>query len=123
MRVGYNIQSLKLPKLSCIKTQSTISTYIMDEKQPERIWSMEHDIWVNKLLDQVCDLGDEGISAVEFIRARGTKIGFKKARPNVGAFWTVFGNIRLNSQYYAYETPFDNLRIKTLIVHEARHLQ
>jgi hypothetical protein len=95
----------------------------MDEKQPERIWSMEHDIWVNKLLDQVCDLGDEGISAVEFIRARGTKIGFKKARPNVGAFWTVFGNIRLNSQYYAYETPFDDLRIKTLIVHEARHLQ
>jgi hypothetical protein len=41
----------------------------------------------------------------------------------VGAFWTVFGNIRLNSQYYTYETPFDDLRLKTLIIHEARHLQ
>ncbi len=52
-----------------------------------------------------------------------TKIGFKRARPNIGAFWTVFGNIRLNSHYYTYETPLDDLRIKTLIIHEARHLQ
>jgi hypothetical protein len=35
----------------------------------------------------------------------------------------VFGNINLNSHYYTYETPFDELRIKTLIIHEARHLQ
>jgi hypothetical protein len=44
-------------------------------------------------------------------------------RPSVGAFWTIFGNIHLNAKYYSYETPFDNLRIKTLIIHEARHLQ
>jgi hypothetical protein len=34
----------------------------------------------------------------------------------------VFGNIRLNSHYYNYDTPLDDLRIKTLIIHETRHL-
>jgi hypothetical protein len=60
---------------------------------------------------------------VDFLRTRRTKIGFRQVRPSIGAFWTVFGNIRLNSHYYTYETPFDDLRIKTLIIHEARHLQ
>lgn len=84
---------------------------------------MEHQVWKENLLDAVTQIGEEGRTAVEFLRARGTRIGFKKVRPNVGAFWTVFGNIHLNSRYYTYETPFDELRIKTLIIHEARHLQ
>ncbi|HEX6036341.1 MAG TPA: hypothetical protein VFY83_18015, partial [Anaerolineales bacterium] len=84
---------------------------------------MEHQVWKENLLDAVTQLGEEGRSAVEFLRSRRTKIGFQQVRPNVGAFWTVFGNIRLNSRYYTYETPFDELRIKTLIIHEARHLQ
>ena len=84
---------------------------------------MEHQIWKENLLNAVTELGEEGRTAVEFLRARKTKIGFKNVRPSVGAFWTVFGNIHLNSRYYTYETPFDELRIKTLIIHEARHLQ
>jgi hypothetical protein len=84
---------------------------------------MEHQVWKDNLLDAVAQLGEEGRTAVEFIRTRQTKIGFKKVRPNVGAFWTPLGNINLNSRYYTYETPFDELRIKTLIIHEARHLQ
>ena len=84
---------------------------------------MEHAVWKDTLLEAVTQAGDEGVAAVNFLRARGTQIGFKKVRPNVGAFWTVFGNIRLNSHYYSYETPLDDLRIKTLIIHEARHLQ
>lgn len=84
---------------------------------------MEHQVWKDNLFDAVIQLGEEGRAAVEFLRARRTKIGFQRVRPNVGAFWTVFGNIRLNSLYYTYETPFDDLRIKTLIIHEARHLQ
>jgi hypothetical protein len=84
---------------------------------------MEHKLWKENLLDAVTQLGEEGRTAVEFLRTRQTKIGFKQVRPNVGAFWTVFGNIHLNSRYYTYETPFDDLRIKTLIIHEARHLQ
>jgi hypothetical protein len=84
---------------------------------------MDHQLWKENLLDAVTQLGEEGRAAVDFLRARQTKIGFKQVRPNVGAFWTVFGNIHLNARYYTYETPFDDLRIKTLIVHEARHLQ
>ncbi len=84
---------------------------------------MEPQLWKENLFEAVTQLGEEGRAAVAFLRARRTKIGFKKVRPNVGAFWTVFGNIHLNSLYYTYETPFDELRIKTLIIHEARHLQ
>jgi hypothetical protein len=84
---------------------------------------MEHSVWREQLLEAVAQLGEEGRAAVDFLRSRRTQIGFKRARPNVGAFWTPFGNIRLNSQYYTYDTPLDELRIKTLIIHEARHLQ
>jgi hypothetical protein len=84
---------------------------------------MEHIIWTENLLEAVAQLGEEGRAAVEFIHTHKTKIGFKRVRPNIGAFWTVFGNIRLNSLYYTYQTSFDDLRVKTLIIHEARHLQ
>jgi hypothetical protein len=84
---------------------------------------MEHNIWKENLFEAVTLMGEEGRAAVEFLRARRTRIGFQRVRPNVGAFWTVFGNIRLNSRYYTYQTPLDDLRIRTLIVHEARHLQ
>jgi hypothetical protein len=84
---------------------------------------MEHNVWKENLLEAVMEIGEEGRAAVDFIRRRRTKIGFKQVRPSVGAFWTPLGNINLNSRYYTYETPFDELRIKTLIIHEARHLQ
>src|SRR5512134_3740743 len=84
---------------------------------------MEHNLWKENLLEAVVEIGEEGRVAVDFIRRRKTRIGFKQVRPSVGAFWTPFGNINLNSRYYTYETPFDELRIKTLIIHEARHLQ
>lgn len=84
---------------------------------------MEHAAWVNLLMDRVCEVGEEGEAAKQFILKNKTKIGFKRVRPNIGAFWTVFGNIRLNSHYYTYDTPLDDLRIRTLIIHEVRHLQ
>ena len=84
---------------------------------------MEHDAWKEKLLEAVSSLGEEGCAAVELLKARRVKIGFMKVRPNVGAFWTVLGNIRLNSCYYSYETSLDDLRLRTLIIHETRHLQ
>lgn len=84
---------------------------------------MEHQIWKENLFDAVLQLGEEGRQAVEFLRTRQTKIGFRQVRPSIGAFWTPFRNIRLNARYYSYETPLDDLRIKTLIIHEARHLQ
>ncbi|MGZ9235411.1 MAG: hypothetical protein ACXW4E_07795 [Anaerolineales bacterium] len=84
---------------------------------------MDHHIWKENLLEAVVQVGEEGRAAVDFLRRRKTKIGFKQVRPSVGAFWTAFGNINLNSRYYTYETPLDDLRVKTLIIHEARHLQ
>ncbi|HUE97863.1 MAG TPA: hypothetical protein VMN99_01340 [Anaerolineales bacterium] len=84
---------------------------------------MEHQVWKENLLEAVTQLGEEGRQAVEFLRRRRTQIGFKQVRPSIGAFWTIFGNIHLNSRYYTYETAVDDLRIKTLIIHEARHLQ
>ena len=84
---------------------------------------MDHHVWMENLLEAVMQVGEEGRVAAEFVRARRIKIGFRQARSSIGAFWTPFGNIRLNSKYYTYETPLDDLRIKTLIIHEARHLQ
>lgn len=84
---------------------------------------MEHHVWKENLLEAVTSLGEEGRLAVDFLRARRAKIRFRKARLSVGGFWTPFGNICLNSRRYTYETSFDDLRIKTLIIHEARHLQ
>ena len=84
---------------------------------------MEHTVWLGNLLNAINELGEEGRVTVDFIRARGTKIGFKLVPPNVGAFWTVFGNIRLNSKYYSYSTSLEDIRLKTLIVHEVRHLK
>jgi len=84
---------------------------------------MEHTIWKQNLLEAVAQLGEEGRSAVDFLHIHKTKINFKQVRPNIGAFWTIFGNIHLNSLYYTHETPLDDLRIKTLIIHEVRHLQ
>ncbi|HEX5840293.1 MAG TPA: hypothetical protein VFY26_20815 [Anaerolineales bacterium] len=84
---------------------------------------MEHTAWVNMLLERVCEVGEEGQAAMEFIRKSRTRIGFKRVRSSVGAFWTIFGNIHLNSIYYNYDTPLDDLRVKTLIIHEVRHLQ
>ena len=84
---------------------------------------MEHSIWKESLLESVAQLGEEGRAAVDFVRIHKTKINFKRVRANIGAFWTVFGNINLNSLYYTYDTSFDDLRIKTLVIHEARHLR
>jgi hypothetical protein len=84
---------------------------------------MDHTAWVNMLLERVCEVGEEGQAAMDFVRKSRTRIGFKRVRPNVGAFWTIFGNIHLNSIYYNYDTPLDDLRVKTLIIHEVRHLQ
>ena len=84
---------------------------------------MEHTVWLDNLFNAIAEVGEDGRATVDFLRARRTKIGFKLVRKNVGAFWTLFGNIRLNSHYYDYNTSFDDLRIKTLVIHEVRHLQ
>jgi len=84
---------------------------------------MDHATWQEKLLDAVAGLGEEGRAASEFLRKRRTRISFYKAGASAGAFWTPFNIIFLNSFYYSYETSFEDLKLKTLVIHEGWHLQ
>lgn len=84
---------------------------------------MEHAIWLAKIFSQMQQSGPEGKSAVDYLRSKGTKLGFKSTNPNVGAFWTVWKNIYLNSHHYSYEKSVDNPRVVTLLIHETKHLQ
>jgi len=84
---------------------------------------MDHSVWQEKLLEAVAGLGGEGRAASDFLRKRRTRIGFVKAGESAGAFWTPFNLIFLNARHYSYETSFDDLKLKTLVIHEAWHLQ
>lgn len=79
--------------------------------------------WQQRLLDAVAELGEEGLQAAQYLRLRKARIGFNQMRPNNGATWTLSGDIVLNTRYYNYDTPLDDLRLRTLIIHEARSLQ
>ncbi len=79
--------------------------------------------WTNALLETLSASGEEGRLTALYLRARGTRIGFWRARSNIGAFWTVFGRIYLNSRHYTRATSLRDAYLLSLIVHEARHLQ
>ena len=84
---------------------------------------MEHSAWLKSLLENLDQFGEEGRAAAAFIRSRRTRVSLKKTKPHIGAWWTVAGNINLNSYYYSYEKSLNNTRVFTLIIHEVRHLQ
>jgi hypothetical protein len=84
---------------------------------------MLYSDWLNKLFEHIADTGEEGLEAVRYMRAHKTQVGFKEARPNVGAFWTLTGDIKLNTRHYSYETSLTDPYFVSLIVHEVRHLQ
>jgi hypothetical protein len=80
-------------------------------------------LWIKDLLETVAKIDHNGQQVAEYIYAHNVKIGFWKANISVGAFWTIFGNIRINSRHYDIQKPFDNPYLLSLIVHEVRHLQ
>lgn len=84
---------------------------------------MQYSEWLDQYLERVAASCDEGTAAVNYLRARGTRIGIKRARKSVGGFWTLSGRIFLNSVHHTYEASLDNPRAWTLLIHEARHLQ
>jgi len=84
---------------------------------------MDHLTWLNLLFENLENFGVEGHATVTYLRERGTKIAFKQTRPSIGAWWTVSGNINLNSRYYSYDNSLGNTRVFTLVIHEVRHLQ
>lgn len=84
---------------------------------------MEYSAWLNLLLERLEQYGPEGSAAVAYLQARRTRIAFKQAKPDIGAWWTLARNINLNTRYYSYENSLDNTRVFTLVIHEVRHLQ
>lgn len=85
---------------------------------------MEHATWLDLLYENLERYGDEGQAAMAYLQARKPKIAFKPAKASIGAWWTVAGNINLNSRYYTYEKSLlEETRVYTLIIHEVRHLQ
>lgn len=84
---------------------------------------MDHPSWLNLLLKNLEEYGEEGQVAVAYLWKHHTKIAFKKTNPNIGAWWTITRNINLNTRYYSYENSLNNTRVFTLIIHEVRHLQ
>ncbi len=84
---------------------------------------MGHSTWLNGLFENLENFEQEGRATVAYLRAHRTKIAFKKNKPSTGAWWTVGGNINLNSLYYSYDTSLTETRVFTLIIHEVRHLQ
>ena len=84
---------------------------------------MQNSEWLEKYFEKVAQSSAEGRDAVEYVRARKIKVGMRRARKSVGAFWTFPGNFFLNSIHYTQESILENPRAWTLFVHEVRHLQ
>ena len=84
---------------------------------------MDHSTWLNLLFENLENFEEEGRATVAYLRARRTKIDCKRAKSSIGAWWTIAGNINLNSRYYSYDTSLNETRVFTLIIHEVRHLQ
>jgi hypothetical protein len=83
----------------------------------------DHVRWSNSLLDALDACGGEGRNAAEYLRAHRTRLGFRHARPHVGAFWTPWGSIQFNLRHFTGDTPLQDPRLLTLMIHEVRHLQ
>ncbi|MEZ0396776.1 MAG: hypothetical protein ABWK53_10165 [Anaerolineales bacterium] len=69
-------------------------------------------------------MNETGQTTAAFLRARRTRLGFRKLGPATGAIWTLCGNIYLNSRLYPPDqTPATHPWLLSLIVHEAVHLR
>ena len=60
---------------------------------------------------------------MEYVRTKKIRVGMRRARKSVGAFWTLEGKFFLNSVHHTYDSVLENPRAWTLFVHEVRHLQ
>jgi hypothetical protein len=84
---------------------------------------MNKNEWLENFLEAVSTCGEEGREAVEYIRANKIRIGMRRARESVGAFWTLAKSAHLNTRHYTQESSLTDPYAWTLLIHEARHLQ
>jgi hypothetical protein len=84
---------------------------------------MDKTRWQEEFLEAVSTCCDEGREAVEYIRTHRTRVGMRRARKSVGAFWTLAKSAHLNARHYTRESSLTNPHAWTLLIHEVRHLQ
>ena len=84
---------------------------------------MNHSEWLERYFEKVASSSEEGAEAVRFVREKKTRVGMKRARRSVGAFWTLGKSFYLNKLHYTMEAALENPKAVTLFVHEVRHLQ
>ncbi|MBI2333285.1 MAG: hypothetical protein HYU84_14210 [Chloroflexi bacterium] len=84
---------------------------------------MKHSEWLEQYFQKVTESSEEGAEAVRFVRANNIRVGMRRVRKSVGAFWTLGKNFYLNKVHYTMESALENPRAWTLFVHEVRHLQ
>lgn len=78
--------------------------------------------WMDAVIVRLENAGAEGAQAIQYIRKRGIKIGFKKQSNSTAAMWDIDGNIYLNPKYYNDKDASDPYMI-SLVAHEAWHLR
>jgi len=84
---------------------------------------MKKSEWKERFLQAVAACCDEGREAVDYIHAHKTRVGIKRARKSVGAFWTLFKSAHLNKRHYTQESSLTSPDAWMLLIHEVRHLQ
>ena len=84
---------------------------------------MNHSEWLEQYLQKVAESSEEGAEAVRFVRANNIRVGMRRARKSVGAFWALGKSFYLNKAHYTMGSALENPRAWTLFVHEVRHLQ
>lgn len=84
---------------------------------------MDRTEWRERYLEKVSASSEEGAAAVRFVREKKIRVGLRRARKSVGAFWTLGKSFYLNKVHYTMESALENPRAVTLFVHEVRHLQ
>lgn len=84
---------------------------------------MNQSDWLEQYFQKVAESSEEGAEAVRFVRRNKIRVGVKRARKSVGAFWALGRSFYLNKVHYTMESALENPRAWTLFVHEVRHLQ
>jgi hypothetical protein len=76
--------------------------------------------WTQALLQNLAQVDG---AAASYLQTRRVKIGFNKQSSSTAAIWTPGRRIYLNAKYFSPETPPDDPRVLSLLIHEVRHLQ
>lgn len=78
--------------------------------------------WTLPISEYLEKTGPIGAQTAHFLRERQTQVTFERDKPAVGAAWTPWRSVKINTVYFGPE-KIDHPRLLSLVVHEVRHLQ